>query len=75
MTIESLTEELDIIDQTMAELDDRRTVIINRMADSSDRHDLPSNVLQFPGRVQVRRSSRGASGDWLKSNATAPDME
>jgi hypothetical protein len=64
MTMKSLTEELEIIDQTMAELDDRRAAIINRMADSSDRHNLPSNVLQFPGRVTVRRSPKGSSGDW-----------
>ena len=72
MTIKNLAEELEIIDQTMAELDDRRTEIINRI---SDRHDLPSNVLQFPGQVQVRRSYRGASDDWPQSNATARDAE
>jgi hypothetical protein len=70
--MKSLTEELEIIDQTMAELDDRRTTIINRLADSSDRHNLPSNVLQFPGRVSVRRSPRGAAVDWPLGSKAVP---
>jgi hypothetical protein len=63
MTTRSLTEELEIIDQTMAELDDRRAEIVRRIVDAPERNDLPSNVLRFPDRVSVKRSPREAGGD------------
>jgi hypothetical protein len=76
MTIKSLAEELEIIDQTMAELDDRRTAIINQMANSSEPHDLPSNVLRFPARVTVKSPPRSSDGGWPPgSDATTPDLE
>ena len=76
MIDKSLTEELEIIDQTMAELDDRRSAIINRMADSSDHQDPPSNVIQFPTRVKVNSAPRSSTGDCRPElDATTPDLE
>jgi hypothetical protein len=63
MTIKSLTEELAIIDQTMRELDDRRTRISNQLNFPAVRNHLPSNVLQFPERITVSRSAPNAGGD------------
>jgi hypothetical protein len=67
-----LTEELEIIDQTMAELDDRRVVIVRRIVDATERHDLLTNVLQFPGRISVRRSPCDAGADWPGGSKVAP---
>jgi len=55
----TLNDELAVIDETIAELEDRRTEIIHRL-EVSARATAAGNLLQFPNRPAVVVTSYGA---------------
>lgn len=57
MSAYKLQDELDMIDEAIAKLEDRRTNIIAQMNRTSLHKQDPSKVLTFPGRVTVTRYS------------------
>jgi hypothetical protein len=70
----TLYEELEIIDEALAELEERRTNLVNRIESSISKCG-SSNVLSFPNRVTVRRLLRGST-DWPQgSKAKSPVIE
>jgi hypothetical protein len=64
----TLNDELNVLDETIAELEGRRTELINRIANRvSDRGSLgrgSSNVLDFPNRIRVSKSPIESADDW-----------
>jgi hypothetical protein len=63
----TLKDELDVIDETIAELENRRTHIINMMDCISKTSGTGgTNVIQFPAKpsVTVRESGRATSQIW-----------
>ena len=72
----TLYEELAIVDGALAELEERRTNIVNRIDAGNSRERGSSKVLSFPNRVAVISSPRGFDDDWPKgSKAKALDKE
>ena len=60
----TLNDELTVIDEALAELEGRRTAIINRM-DASSRPQVGKNVIVFPNRPSVIETSyKGARYVW-----------
>ena len=71
MNSKNLQNELEQIDAAIAELEDRRTCLINRMTCISGK-DVSIKVLHFPGRVSETRPPRGSAEDWPKGS---PEMK
>ena len=63
----TLYQELEIVDAALAELEERRTNIINRIDNATSERG-SSKILQFPGRVIVKRSSRRSNADWPRGS-------
>jgi hypothetical protein len=75
MSSKNMHHELEMIDGAIAELEDRRTQLINQMSSPLRSHGL-AQILYFPDRILVRRSPRGSGDDWPKGlNATSPDKD
>lgn len=66
MTTKNLNEQLDRIDQAMANLDDRRSALIHRISNSASRNHNSSKVIEFPTRITVRRYAKnpGKPNPW-----------
>jgi hypothetical protein len=64
----TLDDELNVLDETIAELEGRRTELINRITNRvSDRASSgrgSSNVLDFPTRIRVSKSPIESADDW-----------
>jgi hypothetical protein len=76
MNSKKLHDQLEMIDGAIAELEERRTELINRINDFNSRKRGSSKVLQFSSRVTVKRSPRGSDDDWPKGlDAKSPDKD
>jgi hypothetical protein len=65
-------EELATVDEALAELEERRTNIVNRIVAGNSLGRDSSKILQFPYRVTVTRSSGGPAGDRTKGSKAKP---
>jgi hypothetical protein len=64
----TLNDELNVIDETIAELEGRRAEIINRItdrvSDADSSHQDSAKILSFPNRVRVRKHSTIPGEGW-----------
>jgi hypothetical protein len=68
MNTKKMHHELEMIDGAIAELEERRTELINRIDNFNSRKRGSSRVLQFPSRVTVKRAPRGSATDWPRGS-------
>jgi hypothetical protein len=71
MNNKKMHDQLEMLDEAIAELEGCRTELINRMSSSSCDHGL-AKILHFPGSVSVRRSPRGSTTRWPKGSEAKP---
>jgi hypothetical protein len=64
LSLWNLHEELSKIDQELAQLEERRSQIINRMSGLDTPKGGPSNVIHFPTCITVRDSPTESADDW-----------
>jgi hypothetical protein len=55
----TLGDQLEVVDETIAQLERRRTEIIHRMYDANAPASAVGNLLQFPNRASVVVASYG----------------
>ena len=67
MNTKKMHHELETIDGAIAELEERRAELINRIHNSNST-ERGSRVLQFPSRVTVKRAPRGSATDWPRGS-------
>jgi hypothetical protein len=76
MNSKKMHDQLEMIDGAIAELEERRTELINRIDNFNSRKRGSSRVLQFSSRVTVKRAPRGSATDWPRgSEASSPDKD
>ena len=67
MSLKNLNEELDLLDDAIVQLEDRRTEIMGRIEAAGQRQRTLSNVIAFPNpsRIEVSVST---STEWAKGS-------
>jgi hypothetical protein len=59
MDSRKMHHQLEMIDGALAELEERRTELVNRI-NNSNSLERGSKVLQFPGRIAVQKSAKNS---------------